>query len=79
MYIHECARCQTGSSEQKRVCILTFFFFLQYLVQQVSRLGERYGNTGGHVAAGSVTVGETGHGSFSFQRGETQLDRFTQQ
>lgn len=27
MYIHECARCQTGSSEQKRVCILTFFFF----------------------------------------------------
>lgn len=56
-----------------------FFFFLKYLVQQVSRLGERYGNTGGHVAAGSVTVGETGHGSFSFQRGQTQLDRFTQQ
>lgn len=55
------------------------FFFLLYLVQQVSRLGERYGNTGGHVAAGSVTVGETGHGTFSFQRGETQLNRFTQQ
>lgn len=55
------------------------FTFLQYLVQPVSRLGERYGNTGGHVVAGSVTEGETGHGSFSFQWGEAQLDRFTQQ
>lgn len=53
--------------------------FLRYLVQPVSRLGERYGNTGGHVVAGSVTDGETGYGSFSFQWGEAQLDRFTQQ
>lgn len=58
---------------------LNFFLFLHYLVQPVSGLGEWYGNTGGHTAAGSVTVGETGNGSFSFQWGETQLDRFTQQ
>lgn len=54
-------------------------FFLDYLVQPVSSLGEGHRDAGAQVAAGSVAVGQAGDRPFSLQRGQTHLDRLAEQ
>ena len=54
-------------------------YFSHYLVQPVSRLGERHRDAGAQVAAGSVAVGQTGYHPLSLQGGETHLNCLAQQ
>lgn len=58
---------------------LSSVFFVRYLVQPVSGLGEGHGHAGAQVAAGSVAVGQAGYRAFPLQRGETHLNGFAKQ
>lgn len=53
--------------------------FVLYLVEPVPRLGKRHRDTGAHVAAGSVAVGQAGYRPFSLQWVETHLNRLAKQ
>lgn len=52
---------------------------LLHLVEPVSRVCERHGHAGSHVAAGSVAVGQTGDRPFSLQWGQTHLNCLAKQ